>query len=194
MNNTVTAIFKAESLPKLDFSEGMPAEFTTLVVVPTLLMKEKQVRELFDDLEVRFLANQDPNIHFGCSPIFPIRSPDRGRTTPIPWSTLLFSLIDELNERYASRASGIFLPASSPSHLQSPPGRVDGMGAQTRQAPRPEQVSHGEFDPFPVKAGNLECAHARAIRHHARFRYAASAGHGAAPDRRHGASAQSRHH
>src|ERR1700760_4429379 len=65
VNNTVTAIFKANALPKLDFSKGVPAAFTTLVVVPSLLMKEKQVRELFDDLEVRYLANQDSNIHFG---------------------------------------------------------------------------------------------------------------------------------
>ena len=33
-------------LPKLDFSEGIPPEFTTLVVVPTLLLNEKQVREM----------------------------------------------------------------------------------------------------------------------------------------------------
>ena len=65
INNTVTAIFKAYALPKLDFSKGVPQAFTTLVAVPTLLVKEKQVRELFEELEVRYLANQDPNIHFG---------------------------------------------------------------------------------------------------------------------------------
>ena len=91
VNNTVTAIFKAYALPKLDFSKGVPQAFTTLVVVPTLLMNEKQVRELFDDLEVRYLANQDRNIHLACSPIFPTRSRARGRTTPIRWSSWPFS-------------------------------------------------------------------------------------------------------
>ena len=42
VNNTVTAVFKAYALPKLDFSKGVPQPFTTLVVVPTLLTKEKQ--------------------------------------------------------------------------------------------------------------------------------------------------------
>ena len=37
-NNIVTALFKAEPLPKLDFSEAIPVEFATLVAVPTLLM------------------------------------------------------------------------------------------------------------------------------------------------------------
>ena len=53
------------SLPKLDFSEGIPADATTLVVVPTLLLNEAQVREIFEDLEARYLSNQDPNLHFG---------------------------------------------------------------------------------------------------------------------------------
>ena len=34
------------------------------MAVPTLLLNEKQVRKLINDLEVRFLANRDPNLHF----------------------------------------------------------------------------------------------------------------------------------
>ena len=56
---------KAHSLPKIDYSKGVPADATGFVVVPTLLFNETQVRELFDELEARYLSNQDPNIHFG---------------------------------------------------------------------------------------------------------------------------------
>ena len=63
-NNIVTALFKAEPLPKLDFGGGIPSEFTSLVAVPTLLMNEKQLREMVERLEVHFLANPDPNLHF----------------------------------------------------------------------------------------------------------------------------------
>ncbi len=35
-----------------------------LVAVPSLLLNETQVRELVNDLEVRFLANREPNLHF----------------------------------------------------------------------------------------------------------------------------------
>src|SRR4051794_24499443 len=64
VNNIVTAVFDPTPLPKLDFSKGISRECTTLVAVPTLLLKEKQVRELVHELEVRFLANRDPHLHF----------------------------------------------------------------------------------------------------------------------------------
>ncbi len=53
MNNVVSRIFKAEALPKLDYSTGVPAEFTTLVAVPTLLLNEKQIQKLVEDVEIR---------------------------------------------------------------------------------------------------------------------------------------------
>ncbi len=64
VNSSVIAIFDPESLPKLDFSRGIPDECTTMAVVPTLLLNEEQVRSLVNDLEVRFLANRDSNLHF----------------------------------------------------------------------------------------------------------------------------------
>src|SRR5271165_1239801 len=60
----ITALLPPEILPKLDFSKGIPADCLTLVAIPTLLLNEKQVRGLVEDLEVRFLGNHDPNMHF----------------------------------------------------------------------------------------------------------------------------------
>ena len=37
-----------------------------MVAIPTLLLNEKQVRELVDDLEVRFLGNHDPQSALRC--------------------------------------------------------------------------------------------------------------------------------
>jgi len=36
----------------------------TLVAIPTLLLSEKQVHTLVENLEVRFLGNHDRNMHF----------------------------------------------------------------------------------------------------------------------------------
>ena len=52
-------------LPKMDFSEGIPAEYRTLVVIPAMLMNTQSIKELIESLEVRFLANRDDNLHFG---------------------------------------------------------------------------------------------------------------------------------
>ena len=52
------------ALPKLDFSDGIPADCATMVAVPSLLLNEAQVADLVLDLEIRFLANRDPNLYF----------------------------------------------------------------------------------------------------------------------------------
>ncbi len=63
--NWWTALWiKPKPLPKLDFSSGIPAESRTMVVVPTLLVSPLQIEKLVEDLEVRYLANQDPNLLF----------------------------------------------------------------------------------------------------------------------------------
>ena len=44
MNYLTTALLRPRILPKLDFCEGIPDDCVTMVVVPTLLLNEKQVR------------------------------------------------------------------------------------------------------------------------------------------------------
>lgn len=51
-------------LPKLDYSKGIPNAQRTLVVVPTLLVSSTGLAKLLEELEVRFLANRDPNLLF----------------------------------------------------------------------------------------------------------------------------------
>ena len=48
----------------MDFSAGIPPECRTLVVVPSMLSSPDNVEELVEELEVRFLANRDENVHF----------------------------------------------------------------------------------------------------------------------------------
>ncbi len=49
----------------MNYSRGLPQENLTLVVVPSMLGRARDVEELLGDLEVRFLGNQDPNLLFG---------------------------------------------------------------------------------------------------------------------------------
>lgn len=64
VNWLVTTLITPKALPKLDFSQGLPARERTLVTVPTMLVSERGVDDLLEALEVRFLANQDANLHF----------------------------------------------------------------------------------------------------------------------------------
>ena len=103
VNGMVSALMKTEALPKLDFSKGIPQEATTLVVVPTLLLNELQVRDLFDELEARYLANQDPNLHF----VLLTDHPDSATRPPDPDEGPLLEMavraINVLNVKYAGR-------------------------------------------------------------------------------------------
>jgi cyclic beta-1,2-glucan synthetase len=51
-------------LPRLDFSDRVPDEARTMVVVPTLLTSPASVDALLEHIEVLALGNLDPHIHF----------------------------------------------------------------------------------------------------------------------------------
>jgi len=64
LNWDLTHFFPPRLLPRMDTADGIPDDARTFVVVPTIFMREAQVQELVERLEVHFLANQDPNIYF----------------------------------------------------------------------------------------------------------------------------------
>jgi cyclic beta-1,2-glucan synthetase len=64
LNALVLCLLPPRLLPKLDFEDGIPDEHRTLVVVPTLIESRAAVSQLLEDLEVRALANPDPNLYF----------------------------------------------------------------------------------------------------------------------------------
>ncbi len=66
VNRLVTAFLPPRVLPKLDLAEhgGIPAQFRTAVVVPTLFGSIDAVRDALDHLEVQFLANREAHLHF----------------------------------------------------------------------------------------------------------------------------------
>ena len=57
-------IVKPKLIPKLDFYSGVPKEYTTFVVIPTILKSKEKVAELMKKLEVYYLANKSENIYF----------------------------------------------------------------------------------------------------------------------------------
>ncbi len=158
-NNIVTALFKAQPLPKLDFSSGIPAEFTTLVAIPTLLMNEKQLRELVEDLEVRFLANPDPNLHFGLLTDLPdsVTRPRENDSDPLV--DLAVNLIDELNQRYAHGRHGSFFLLHRHRIFNARQGVWMGWERKRGKLLDLNKYLQNDYDAFPVKTGNLDVLH-----------------------------------
>ena len=55
---------KPKSLPKYDFSRGIPKEYSTMVVIPTIVKNTKKIDDMFLQLEKYYLSNKTPNLYF----------------------------------------------------------------------------------------------------------------------------------
>ncbi len=65
VNQLVTAFLPPRLLPKLNFRDhGVPAEYRTAVVIPTLFDSVEAVNDALANLEVQFLANREAHLHF----------------------------------------------------------------------------------------------------------------------------------
>src|SRR5260370_687562 len=106
LNIFAQRLYPAKPLPKMDFSKQVPQECATLVAIPTLLLSEKQVESLVEDLEVRYLANRDANIHFALLTDLPdsVTKPDEMNSDPLV--DFAVHHIEALNARYGRDGRG----------------------------------------------------------------------------------------
>jgi cyclic beta-1,2-glucan synthetase len=156
MNNSVTAILDPDPLPKLDFIDGIPSDYATLVAVPSLLMNEKQVRALANDLEVRYLANRDPHLHFALLTDLPdaVTKPRPNDSDPL--AELAVRLIDELNTKYSSQRKGGFILLHRHRLFNVRQGVWMGWERKRGKLLDLNKLLAGDYDAFPIKAGRLD--------------------------------------
>jgi cyclic beta-1,2-glucan synthetase len=107
VNWLATNLLEPHALPRLDFSQGIPSDCRTLVVVPTLMTSRAGVESLLDSLEVRYLANRDPNVSFAL-----LTDWSDASTEHVPGDEQLLSQaragIEGLNEKYCPGRQNIF--------------------------------------------------------------------------------------
>ena len=60
----LSKIVKPQLIPKLDMTNGIDKENSTMVVIPTIVKSKEKVQELIKKLEVYYLANNSQNIYF----------------------------------------------------------------------------------------------------------------------------------
>jgi len=153
MDYVITALLTPEILPKLDYSKAVPDNCLTLVSIPTLLLNEKQVRGLVEDLEVRFLGNHDANIHFALVSDLPDAHHQVREDSAL--IDLCSSLIGELNEKYAGQHKGSFLLLHR--HRVYNPRERRWMGWERKRGKLLDlnRLLRGKYDSFPVKVGDI---------------------------------------
>lgn len=100
-------LLRPQSLPRMDFERGIPPEQRTLVAVPTMLTSVASVEHLLEGLELRYLANRDPSLHYALITDFVDADLES-----LPADAHLINLMREgmqrLQERYAHDRSDIF--------------------------------------------------------------------------------------
>ncbi len=105
VHRMVTALVPPRVLCKLQLAHGVPAEFRTMVVVPTLLTSRADIDESVERLQVHFLANPDGHLHFALLTDWK-DAPNEHMPGDDDLLTELAGEIARLNERHGSPPGG----------------------------------------------------------------------------------------
>ena len=155
VNWLCTLLVPPRPMMRLDFSAGIPAEHRTLVAVPVLFTSERTVRDLVEQLELRYLANQDDNLWFALLSDFPDADQETLASDP-RLLDLARSEIKRLNERDCADRPGIFYLLHRPRKWNRQQG--EWMGEERKRgklAVLNRLLQTGEADAFSATIGNL---------------------------------------
>jgi cyclic beta-1,2-glucan synthetase len=153
INQIATTLVSPKILPKLDFGKGIPAEHTTIVAVPTLLISAEQMKRAVRDLEIRYLANRDGNLHFALLTDPPDAAQQFDERDPL--AKACAELIDGLNAKYVPEGKGSFFLFHRQRSYNKPEGIWMGWERKRGKLLDFNNLLLGASDNFPVKAGNL---------------------------------------
>lgn len=107
VNFISTLMVKPSLLPRMDYSNGIPDESCTMVIVPSMLNNEDDIDLLVEALEVRYLANKGLNLYFGLLTDF--KDSDEKE---LPEDNKLLQFVQEkierLNQKYIDERNNIF--------------------------------------------------------------------------------------
>ncbi|HEX7500824.1 MAG TPA: cyclic beta 1-2 glucan synthetase, partial [Polyangia bacterium] len=107
VNWLVALLRRPRALPRMDFEHGIPDESRTIAVVPTLLTGGARIATIIEGLELRYLANRDPNLWFGLLTDFGDAKEEHADGDEILLAQAAAG-IQELNEKYGDGLHGRF--------------------------------------------------------------------------------------
>ena len=103
----LSKVVKPKLVPKMDYSNGIPEDKSTFVVIPTILKSKEKVEEMMKKIEVYYLANRSENLYFAllgdCS-----QSTKKEESFDDEVIESGIELVDKLNKKYLSNNIPIF--------------------------------------------------------------------------------------
>jgi cyclic beta-1,2-glucan synthetase len=155
VNWLATLLATPRLLPRMDFSGGIPPESRTLTVIPTMLTSAKNIEDLVEALEVRFLANRDEHLHFGLLTDFQ-DAPEETLSENEPLLRLAQKRIQGLNEKYRGPKADTFFLFHRPRRWN--PQEQIWMGYERKRGKLADLNSllrGGAKDRFSLIVGNI---------------------------------------
>ena len=138
-------------LPKMSFTEEIPEECRTLVVVPMMLLTPDSIRGEIEKLEVRYLANPEANLHFSLLADFPdAEEPEMREDDEL--LGMAIKGIEQLNETHRH---GSFILFSRPRTWCETERRWMGWERKRGKLEELNRLLNGENSGVAVQAGSL---------------------------------------
>ena len=125
-NWLISLLVAPHPLPRLNFSQGIPTDARTMVVIPTMLSSEEALASLLEGLEVRYLANRDDNLFFALLTDFP-DAPQEHTPSDRTLVDKAREGILQLNLKYQEDREGIFYLFHRPRRWNEAEGRWMGF-------------------------------------------------------------------
>ena len=122
INWLVTLLVKPRLLPRLDFSSGIAPDCRTMVVVPTMLTSIESVDRLVETLEIHYLANRDPHLHFALLTDFRDAPEEIMPEDPV-WLQRVRAGVEMLNAKYPTERRDLFFLFHRPRRWNASEGR-----------------------------------------------------------------------
>ncbi|MCK4962321.1 MAG: hypothetical protein KAS19_07535, partial [Anaerolineales bacterium] len=107
VNWLITYTIPPRVLPKMEYQEGIPAEYRTVVVVPALLSHPGDVESVLQQMELHYLGNADPHIHFALLTDF-VDAPQKDMPGDRSLLELAKGGVQTLNQKYGQQNAGPF--------------------------------------------------------------------------------------
>nr|WP_249720359.1 glycoside hydrolase family 94 protein [Pseudoxanthomonas japonensis] len=155
VNWLATLLVSPRPLPRMDFSDGIPETYRSVVAVPTMLSSMRGIDGLVEGLEVRFLANRDAQLSFVLLTDFLDAA---SQSLPEDEELLAYAAaqIERLNRRYAPERLDRFFLLHRPRQWNEAEGAWIGYERKRgKLSALNALILHGEHAPFMRMVGDV---------------------------------------
>lgn len=100
-NWSISRLTNPNFIPKIEFKHEIPEEYSTIVVIPTLIESVSRLKSLIDELEVYYLSNEEKNLYFAILGDFKDSTSEHEPEDELILKTAL-NMIKRLNNKYSN--------------------------------------------------------------------------------------------